>query len=104
MNDELIAQLEGELAQSKKFAEPPPLGDGSKNPLDFLALQFSKLNWRTAVPIAALIALVVIVVFAVKAFRNRQPEDPLAGLGPGVYRPTQRGEVLPIPTNAPPRR
>ena len=28
--------------------------------------------------------LIVIVVFAVKAFRNRQPEDPLAGLGPGV--------------------
>ena len=61
---ELIAQLEGELAQSKKFAEPPPLGDGSKNPLDFLALQFSKLNWRTAVPIVVALAWIAASMLA----------------------------------------
>ena len=101
---ELLAQLEADLAQSKKFAAAPLYSSSSKNPIDFAALQLSKVNWQVALPIIGIIALLVLLVWGINACRNRAVEDPLSRLGQGIYRPASSGESLPLPTNAPPRR
>jgi phosphoglycolate phosphatase-like HAD superfamily hydrolase/transcriptional regulator with XRE-family HTH domain len=43
---QLIKALELELGQTEKFAEPPRLSDNKKGALDFVMLQFSKVNLR----------------------------------------------------------
>src|SRR5437762_4738576 len=40
----LTADLDAELSQNEKFSEPPALVQRKKGFLDFLLLQFSKLN------------------------------------------------------------
>lgn len=100
---QLSAELEKELSKTEKFSEPPPLTSGPRTPLDFVMLQVSRLNWRIAL---AVFVLVAVVVAALISFANRgQKEDPLKRLGPGQYQPTshQSGETLPLP-QAPPRR
>src|SRR5438552_16144154 len=44
----VAADLDGELNQTEKFSEPPPLTKKKGRALDFLMLQLSKLNWRIA--------------------------------------------------------
>ena len=58
---ELTATLEGELSQTEKFSEPPPLTNQPRGTLDFLMLQLSKLDWRKG--LAALIGGVLLLVF-----------------------------------------
>lgn len=102
---ELITQLEADLAQSEKFNAPPNLSESSKNPLDFAALQLSKLNLRVALPLLGIFALLILLIWGINACRNRQSEDPLSKLGRGVYQPANSGgELLPLPTNPAPRR
>ncbi len=43
---QIMAALEAELAQTTKFAEPPPLAERPRGVLDFLMLQLSKVDWR----------------------------------------------------------
>ena len=99
---QLQADLDAELGRSEKFRDPPPLTNRARGPLDFLMLQFSKLNWRILV--AALVGAVVLLLVAAW-FRGRSgPQaDPLKNLGPGLYQPPadQSGETLPVPA---PRR
>ena len=45
----LAADLDKELAQTKKFRELPPLVNRPRSPVDYLMLQFSKVNWRVQV-------------------------------------------------------
>src|SRR5580692_3288789 len=44
----VMANLDGELGQTEKFREPPPLSEQKRGALDFITLQLSKLNWRIA--------------------------------------------------------
>ncbi len=101
---ELLAQLETDLAQSKKFDAAPRLASGSKNPIDFAALQLSKVNWQVALPILGILVLLVGIVWGISACRSRATEDPLSRLGKGIYQPANSGESLPLPGNQPPRR
>src|SRR5512135_1321688 len=39
---QVMANLDGELGQTKKFAEPPPLSKEPRGALDFVMLQLSK--------------------------------------------------------------
>lgn len=100
----LLAELDLELGRSEKFRKPPPLMKKPRSPIDFLMLQFSRLNWRVAVAgVAGLIFLVLAA--AVIRSRTRQPVDPLKNLGPGLYHSREAaGDTLPLPTNPPPRR
>lgn len=68
--------------------------------LDILTLQFSKINWRIALPLLGALLLVVGSVFGYRAWVSYQSRDPLAGLGPGMYQPAQPspGEMLPVPS------
>ena len=97
----VAAELEIELAKTKQFREPPRLTGESRGVIDFIMLQFSKINWRVGLPLAVLGALIVGGVFAYRAIKLRQTEDPLKGLGPGIYQPKSGGEVI-VPPAAPP--
>src|SRR5258706_1191552 len=42
---QVMSNLEGELGQTVKFREPPPLTDAPRTPVDFVTLQLSKVHW-----------------------------------------------------------
>ena len=98
----IMAALDAELAQTTKFAEPPPLAERPHTFIDVLTLQLSKVDWRKGlIGLGAIIALVAVISVWV-AWRHH---NPLRGLKPAVYRSTQgtSGDTLPLPTPAPKR-
>lgn len=103
---QIMAELDLELAASKKFSQPPSLSGPPRGPLDHVMYQLSKLNWRIILPLTALAVLLLLAIFGYRAWRNHKTADPLANLGPGLYQPPQKnsGELLPLPTNAPTRK
>lgn len=98
---QVMSNLEGELGQTVKFREPPPLTDQPKTSIDFVMLQLSKVNWRGGAVVVGGLAVVAIVILGVAISRHAKRTDPLAGLKPGVYQPSNSGETLPIPSPAP---
>jgi len=98
-----MSALDGELGQTEKFREPPPLSNQPRGVVDFAMLQLSKLDWRKS--LLALGAVVVLIVFGnlLLGWKHRRAADPLAGLKPAVYQPAQNasGDTLPVPS---PRR
>jgi len=100
---QVMAALDAELSQTEKFCEPPALSPAPHGPLDFLMLQLSKVNWRKGVTVLVAVALLAAIVSGYSAWRRHKTADPLAGLKPAVYEPTQdvAGDTLPLPTAAP---
>jgi len=95
----VMALLEAELSHTEKFHAPPPLSREPRAFLDVVMLQMSKVNWRVALPsVGAALALLVLVL-GYRAWRGHQAKDPLNGLGPGLYQPSQKqsGDTLPLP-------
>ena len=103
---EVLSALNQELNQSEKFSEPPPLSDQPKTAVDFVTLQFSKINWRKALIGVLLLVVVFLVYGAVQMWRSKRNGDPLSGVKPGVYQPTpdRSGNRLPLPPAPPPQR
>lgn len=95
----VMAALEAELGQNRKFAEPPPLTDRPKGVLDFVMLQLSRVDWRRSAVGAGVALALLVVVLAVMSWRHYRNADPLKGLKPALYQPTQHvsGETLPLP-------
>ena len=102
----MVAVLEAELGQTDDYAGPPRLDGGAKGPLDFVMLQLSRVRWQWVFPLLLGAALIVVGVWALKAWKTKPKNDPLSGLGSGLYQPKKPGAgTLPLPTNAPaPRR
>ena len=99
---QVMSALDVELAQTTKFAEPPPLVEHPGGVLDFLMLQLSKVDWRKGlIGLGAVVALVVVV----SSYVSWRQHDPLKSLKPGLYQSTQNlsGETLPLPAPAPRR-
>jgi len=97
---QLVADLEAELGQTKKFRELPPLMGKPRGALDFLMLKLSRLNWRVASVVGGLALVFLIGWISIRTIRNRNAADPLKNLGPGLYQAReQTGELLPLPTN-----
>ena len=96
---QLILELDAELRQTEKFAEPPPLSDEPRGLLDFFTLQLSKLDLQRGLIIAGVLASLVVGFSLVLIVRHHRKADPLAGLKPAVYHNTQTlsGEKLPLP-------
>ena len=103
----LTADLEGELSQTEKFSEPPPLMQKKGRALDFVMLQLSKLNWRIVAGGAGVVLVGVLAFVGLRSCSSHRPKpDPLKSLGPGLYRakPGQSGEKLPVPPPPPPKK
>ena len=102
---QLLAALDAELGQSEKFREPLPLTEERRGVLDFVMLLVSKVDWRKGLAALGVVAGLVLVVSVFLIWRHYATRDPLAGLKPGVYQPTQHlsGDILPLPAPAPPR-
>jgi len=100
---QVLADLDAELDQTEKFREPPPLMQRSGGVLDFLMLQFSRLNWRVAIAVGALLLFLILAVMVIRS-RTKTPSNPLKDLGPGLYQPQPQseppGEKLPLPNKA----
>jgi cytoskeletal protein RodZ len=94
---QVMSALEAELGQTVKFREPPPLTAQPKTPVDFLMLQLSKMNLRKGGVLVVVVAIAVIAFLAVAINRHNRRTDPLSGLKPAVYQPTNSGETLPVP-------
>jgi cytoskeletal protein RodZ len=107
---QVMAALEGELAKTEKFSEPPPLSKQSRGLVDFLTLLLARVDWRKtmlwagAILAVGLIAGVLLIAGVFAAWRHHRTRDPLASLPPAIYQPaaTNSGETLPLTT--PPSR
>ena len=99
---QIMRALDGELGQTEKFSEPPPLTDNEKGAVDFVTLQLSKLNLHKGKILigAAVLVVVLIGYFVVGSWRRA---DPSANIPPArVESPTRNsGNTLPLPTPAP---
>jgi cytoskeletal protein RodZ len=94
----VMSALEGELGQTKKFAEPPPLSSQPKGLLDFIMLQLSKVDWRQGVVGVAAALLLLGAVLGYISWHHYHTTDPLKALKPGLYQsPKNSGETLPLP-------
>ncbi|MCU0784062.1 MAG: helix-turn-helix domain-containing protein [Verrucomicrobia bacterium] len=102
---QVMSGLEGELALTEKFSEPPSLSKPPRGVLDFLTLLLSRLDWRKTGLVLGALVVVGLGVGIFAAWRHYRTRDPLAGLPPAVYQPAGNGpgETLPL-TNATPRR
>jgi cytoskeleton protein RodZ len=93
-----LAGLDAELAQTKKFREPPPLTDQRRGALDFVTLQLSKVDpkkWLIGLGIVAVGAIVWVVI---ESTHKSKTTNSLQGVPPGVYQPTHSpGNTLPAP-------
>ena len=94
---EILAVLDGELAQTARFKEHPRLSQQSKGVLDLLMLQLSKINWTVALPLLLLALILLVAVFSYRIYKHAKTSDPLKDLGPGLYQGGPAGETLPIP-------
>ncbi len=95
----IMATLDGELGQTKKFAEPPPLSDHPRGALDFLMLQLSRIDWRRGVLILGVAVVVLAMILGYVGYRHYRTNDPLKNVKPGVYKAPARnsGDTLPLP-------
>ena len=99
----IMAALSTELSRTGQIREPLELASASRSPLDFLMLQLSKVNWRKGLTVLGVAVFLAAVVAGCSAWRRHKSADPLAGLKPGLYEPTQSvsGETLPLPPASP---
>jgi len=94
---QVMSNLDGELGQTVKFREPPPLTDQPKTVIDFVMLQLSKVNWRGGAVLVGGLAVIGIIVLVIAVRRHARTSDPYAGLKPGIYQSSNSGETLPLP-------
>lgn len=96
---QVMADLDAELRATQKFAEPPPLAEGSHGVLDYLMLQLAMVDWRKAAIGLGVVVVLVVCFSAVGSWRRSRAANPLGDLKPGMYQSTQAmsGETLPLP-------
>ncbi len=93
----ILADLDTELKGTEKYAEPPPLVEQSKSPLDHVMFLLSKVNGKVALVGGGLLVIVVVLVLAGRAWRHHGKSEPAPNLPPAVYQPATSGDTLPLP-------
>lgn len=101
----LLCTLDAELAQTEEFREPPPLTETRRGPIDDFLFWLSRIKWRKAGWVLAVLAIIALIVLAVAAWRRDQTADPLRDLKPALYQPPpdSGGDTLPVPPPTPRR-
>jgi cytoskeleton protein RodZ len=98
----VLATLDEELAQSKKFRALPPLTDRKHTIVDTLTLLLSKINWKVGLVIGGAIVVLGICASVYATWHHYKTADPLAGLAPGIYSAQNSGgETIPLPASSP---
>ena len=100
----LMTQLEAEFSHSRELSDPPPLTPPGGGILDWLMLQFSKLDWRVASALVLLLVVLLVAWSFIRPAPASRKSDPLSRLGTGLYSPkqtSQPGHILPLVTNTP---
>jgi len=102
---QIMRALDTELAETSKFREKPPGSEAQGGVLDFLMLQLSRVGLRKGLIGLGVLMVLIGIASGWLLWRHHRPTDPLSGLKPGLYQPTQHlsGETLPLPSPAPPR-
>jgi cytoskeletal protein RodZ len=95
----ILADLDRELKGTDKFAEPPPLTEQSKSPLDYVMFLLSKANAKVAMAAAGILTVILLIIGINVLIRHHPRGNPLANLPPVVYQPTNSDETLPVPTH-----
>ena len=100
---QLIKELDVELSRSADSRDLSGLPRRQRTFVDTLSYLVSKVNWRIAGPLAAVIILAWGGVSIVRSWQRARSVDPLRNLGPGLYQPrqTNAGELLPLPIPGP---
>jgi cytoskeletal protein RodZ len=100
---QVMAALEKELIQNKRFADSAAGMQPPKGILDFVMLQLSKLDWKKSLIMLGTLLAVGVLGSIYFVWRHYQSVDPLKDLKPALYQSTQTlsGETLPLPA---PRR
>lgn len=80
----VLRDLEAELNQTAKFAEPPSLSDQPRGVLDFVMLQLSRVDWRKVAIAGGVIFLLLAIFLGYVLWRHHRTTDPLRNLPPGV--------------------
>lgn len=95
----VMSTLDGELGQTQKFAEPPPLSDHPRGFVDFLMLQLSKIDWQKGVVILGGAVVVLAIVLGYIGYHHYRSNDPLKNVRPAMYKAPARGsgDTLPLP-------
>jgi len=98
---QVMAVLDEELSEHKKFSEPPPFTDTRRGPLYFITFILSKIDWKKGVVVLGVIAVLGIIATVILIWRHHATTDPLSNLKPGIYHSTNSpsGETLPLPSN-----
>jgi len=91
----IMKQLDDELSLSTKHRADPPLTKKEQSAVDVLMFYLSKVNWRVALPVLVVLAIIFSLGAFIRSWKEQQKQDPLARLKPGIYSPTNgRGEEL----------
>lgn len=98
---QMLASLDTELSQNKKFNAPPPLTGKPHTLVDTLTLLLSKINWKFSLVALGMVVVLGLIVGIYTTWRHYRTADPLAGLSPGVYQAqSHSGETIPLPAPA----
>src|SRR5579872_2240497 len=76
----VMAELDGELGQTQKFAEPPPLSEHPRGFVDFLMLQLSKIDWQKGVLVLGGAVVLLAMVLAYLGYHHSRSVDPITNV------------------------
>jgi len=95
----ILAGLDVELSQDRKFSAAPSLTGKPHTFVDTITLLLSKINWKVSLLVCGVIAALALIVGVYSLWRHLKTADPLAGLTPAVHQGSdiQPGETIPLP-------
>ncbi len=98
-SEQIIQNLEIELAPGGLLKDHSQSSSRHTGPLDFIMYYLSQVKWGIVGPLIAGGTLLLGLIFGTRAWMDYRSRDPLAGLQPGVYQPsnTKHAEILPVP-------
>lgn len=99
----LLSQLDLELGQSEKFRNQASGNYGSRSFLDIVTYRLSRINLKVAGIVVGLVAAVVVIVFAYRAYYVSTHENPLSGVKIPLTQSGNAANSLPLPAENPAR-
>src|SRR5690348_6170407 len=93
----VLADLDRELKGTDKFAEPPPLTEQTRSPLDYLMFLLSKVNAKIAMIGAGILAVILLIAGINALIKHHRSSNPAVNLPPAVYQSTNSDATLPVP-------